>query len=171
MEVYMYWISSTVSLAWNESHCFCLCLTNWFPWHWIIKSQPHTCRSAMDRSVPQGAPAAASEQLQPVYETKTMVQQNTEQLKAIEKHLKVHQNNSSQGSCMACNTSNTCYNILFPVAGGPTRPPVPAPIWHVLLCLPSILLHCDCPSTGRCGWLHALPTDTGTKCKKVFLSH
>ena len=46
-------------------------------------------RAVLDRSVPQGAPVAASEQLQPVYETKTMVQQNGQLLQAIEKHLKV----------------------------------------------------------------------------------
>ena len=43
----------------------------------------------MDRSVPQGAPVAASEQLQPVYETKTLVQQNGQLLQSIESHLQV----------------------------------------------------------------------------------
>ena len=45
----------------------------------------------MDRSVPQGAPVAASEQLQPVYETKTLVQQNRQLLQSIESHLQVRQ--------------------------------------------------------------------------------
>jgi len=46
-------------------------------------------RASVDRSVPQGAKVTTSEQLQPVYETKNLVQQNSKQLEGIESHLKV----------------------------------------------------------------------------------
>ena len=46
-------------------------------------------RASVDRSVPQGAKVTTSEQLQPVYETKNLVQQNSKQLEGIELHLKV----------------------------------------------------------------------------------
>lgn len=61
-------------------------------------------RAAMDRSVPQGAPVAASEQLQPVYETKTLVQQNRQLLQSIESHLQTfstHCPPSGDSSCLS----------------------------------------------------------------------
>lgn len=61
-------------------------------------------RAAMDRSVPQGAPVAASEQLQPVYETKTLVQQNGQLLQSIESHLQTFTNHcppSGDSSCLS----------------------------------------------------------------------
>ena len=54
-----------------------------------ILNVQHHCRAAMDRSAPQGAKIATSEQLQPVFETKAMVQQNTRHLEDISHHLKV----------------------------------------------------------------------------------
>ncbi len=58
---------------------------------WVVMSSffPLTCRSAIDRTAAPGRPVATSEQLQPVYETKNLVQQNAVLLKAVEQHLKV----------------------------------------------------------------------------------
>lgn len=47
------------------------------------------CRAAMDRQVPEGGKAAASEQLQPIYETKNLVSQQGKQLEAIYMQMQV----------------------------------------------------------------------------------
>ena len=43
----------------------------------------------MDRTVPEGGKATVSEQLQPVYETKTLVAQQTQSINAILAQMKV----------------------------------------------------------------------------------
>ena len=43
----------------------------------------------MDRQVPEGGKATASEQLQPIYETKSLVFQQSKQLEAIYTQMKV----------------------------------------------------------------------------------
>ena len=43
----------------------------------------------MDRSVPEGGRAAASEQMQPLYEVKNMVGQQGQELQAISQQLQV----------------------------------------------------------------------------------
>ena len=46
-------------------------------------------RASVERSAPAGAKVATSEQMQPIYETKNTVLQNTKQLEAIQIHLRV----------------------------------------------------------------------------------
>ena len=47
------------------------------------------CRAVVDRSGAQGAKVTTSEQLQPVYEVKNIVQQNSQRLASLEQHAKV----------------------------------------------------------------------------------
>ncbi len=78
---------------------------------WVVMSSfffPLTCRSAIDRTAAPGRPVATSEQLQPVYETKNLVQQNAVLLKAVEQHLKVlcvHLSIIGRASVWACEVS------------------------------------------------------------------
>ena len=62
--------------------CVCVC---------VVTCIILLCRASFDRSVPQGAKVTASEQLQPVYEVRNLVQQNSQRLAAMEKHLKVRE--------------------------------------------------------------------------------
>ena len=47
------------------------------------------CRAVVDRSGVPGAKVTTSEQLQPVYEVKNIVQQNSQRLASLEQHAKV----------------------------------------------------------------------------------
>ena len=71
-------------------------------------------RASFDRSVPVGGQAAASEQMQPVYETKALVAEQDKKLEIIMLQLKVHCMIVILGVCRAClgRASKRCIDLL-----------------------------------------------------------
>lgn len=152
----------------------------------------------MDRSVPQGSKATASEQMQPLYETKTLVQQTTKQLASIEQHLKVTQCTTVPHLYIIAQVCEwivvfwwcsclyyTCNRYLIPAQDhllctlystcfltlppGLSLPPVPSSPSPFLVHLPGCLpCWTGCAAGGHCG-VHGLQRAAGESSKEVFL--